>query len=74
MGQLVCNEVETTVMRLSLYETEPIDFAFACASAAVEGEEEEEEEEDEEEKKKEEEEEDKKEKAGANCFYIIANY
>jgi transcription elongation factor Elf1 len=49
MGQLVCNEVETTVMRLSLYEAEPIDFASASVSAAMEGEEEGKKEEDEDE-------------------------
>jgi hypothetical protein len=37
MGQLVCNEVETTVMRLSLYEAEPIDFAFASAAVGGRG-------------------------------------
>jgi hypothetical protein len=36
MGQLVCNEVETTIMRLFLYEVEPIDFV--SGSGAVEGE------------------------------------
>lgn len=67
MGQLVCNEVETTVMRLFLYEVEPLDFA--SASAAVEGEAKEDEEE-----KKEKRRRMKKEKATANCFCIIANY
>ena len=32
MGQLVCNEVEATVMVLSVYEAEPIDFASAFAA------------------------------------------
>lgn len=67
MGQLVCNEVETAVMRLFLYEVEPIDFP--SASAAVEGEAKEDEEEKREKKRKM-----KKEKATANCFCIIANY
>lgn len=67
MGQLVCNEVETTVMRLFLYEVEPIDFA--SASATVEGEAKENEEEKKEKRRKM-----KKEKATANCFCIIANY
>jgi hypothetical protein len=30
--QLVFNEAETTVRRLSLYDAEPIDFAFASAA------------------------------------------
>jgi len=67
MGQLVCNEVETTVMRLFLYEVEPIDFA--SASAAVEGEANEDEEE-----KKEKRRRMKKAKSTANCFCIIAYY
>jgi len=67
MGQLVCNEVETTVIRLFLYEVEPIDFA--SASATVEGEAKEDDEEKKEKRRKM-----KKEKATANCFCIIANY
>lgn len=65
MGQLVCNEVETAVMRLFLYDVEPIDFA--SAAAAVEGEAKEDEEEKKEKRRM-------KEKATANCFCIIANY
>jgi hypothetical protein len=38
--QLVFNEVETTVRRLSLYYDEPIDFAFASAADEEEDEEE----------------------------------
>lgn len=62
--QLVFNEVETPVRRLSFYDAAPIDFASASAA-----------EEEEEEKKDEENDEVwERKKVRANCFYIIANY
>jgi hypothetical protein len=37
MGQLVCNEVEATVMVLSVHEAESIDFASAFAAVERRG-------------------------------------